>query len=431
MGVVDIPAKLEPVFQGPARYRGAYGGRGSGKTRTFALMSAIWGMNLGSKGREGQILCGREFQNSLAESSLEEVKAAIRSHDWLADYYDLGDTYVRSKDGRIRYTFAGLHRNVDSIKSMARILLAWVDEAEPVTETSWQKLIPTVREAGSEIWVTWNPESKRSATHLRFRESPPDRAKIVSINYDQNPWFPEVLDAERRDDMEKRPHVYDHVWLGNFLEISEGAYFAASLRQARDEGRIGFFGRDPLHEVRAFWDVGGTGRLADATAIWVAQFIGREVRVLDYYEATGQEFGEHVYWLRERGYKSATCVLPHDGASHDKVFNVSPQSALQKAGFPTVVVPNQGAGAARKRIDAARLMFPSVRFNEKTTDAGREALAAYHEKIDEERGIGLGPLHNWASHGADAFGLMAVAHQQHSPAGKSRPSPKRRSAWTS
>jgi phage terminase large subunit len=83
----------------------------------------------------------------------------------------LGEKFVRTKDGRIEYAFIGLRHNLDSIKSKARIRLLWVDEAEPVSETAWMKAIPTVREEGSEIWVTWNPERKKSATHKRFRET--------------------------------------------------------------------------------------------------------------------------------------------------------------------------------------------------------------------------------------------------------------------
>ncbi len=209
---INLPKKLVPVFGGDFRYRGAYGGRGSGKTRTFALMTAIKGYQWGMSGQAGQILCAREHLNSLDESSLEEIKSAIRSVDWLADYYEVGEKYIRSKDGKISYVFAGLRRNLDSIKSKARILIAWIDEAEPVSEEAWRKLIPTVREENSEIWVTWNPESTRSATNKRFREEPPENSNIVELNWRDNPWFPDVLEAERIADKKVRPDVYDHIW---------------------------------------------------------------------------------------------------------------------------------------------------------------------------------------------------------------------------
>jgi len=191
---IEIPPKLLPVFDGTADVRGAYGGRGSGKTRTFALMTAIRALKWDSAGRQGMILCGRQFQNSLEDSSLEEIKAAIREHEWLEAFFDIGERYIRTKSGRIHYSFTGLDRSIDSIKSKSRILLCWVDEAEPVTDEAWTKLIPTLREEDSELWVTWNPESKRSSTHLRFRESRPDPlVKIVEINWRDNPWFPAIL----------------------------------------------------------------------------------------------------------------------------------------------------------------------------------------------------------------------------------------------
>lgn len=132
------------------------------------------------------------------------------------------------------------------------------------------------------------------------------------------------------------------------------------------------------------------------------------MRVLDYYEAVGQPLATHVAWMRSKGYEKAQCVLPHDGASNDKVFSVSYESALRDAGFDVRVVPNMGVGAANIRIEAVRRLFPSIWFNETPTEPGRAALGWYHEKRDENRGIGLGPNHDWASHGADAFGLMAV-----------------------
>jgi len=410
---VDLPEKLLPVFDGPAMYRGAYGGRGSAKTRTFAKMAAVWGLKYAQANMPGVIACGREFMNSLDDSSLAEVKAAILSEPWLADHYDVGEKFIRTKDRRIDFAFIGLRHNLDSIKSKALIRLLWVDEAEPVSETAWMKAVPTVREDGSEIWVTWNPERKNSATHKRFRENPPDGARIAEMNWRDNPWFPETLNRTRLEDKAKRPDQYEHVWEGDFVTVVEGAYYAASLSEAKAKGRIGNVAADPLMTYRAFWDIGGTGAKADACAIWIAQFVGRELRVLDYYEAVGQPLATHVNWLRDKGYGKALCVLPHDGANNEKVFDVSYESALKEAGFEVKVVPNQGAGAAKMRIEAARRLFPSIWFNANTTEAGRDALGWYHEKrSNDDRNIGLGPEHDWSSHGADAFGLMCVAYEE-------------------
>jgi len=411
---VRMPAKLVPVFQGEADTRGAYGGRGSGKTRTFAKMTAVRAHMWAQSGDEGIILCGRQFMNSLADSSLEEIKAAVQEEEWLRPHFDIGEKYIRTADHRISYAFSGLDRNIDSIKSKARIKLAWVDEAEPVTEEAWIKLIPTLREEDSELWVTWNPERKNSATNKRFRNSTDPRTKIVELNWRDNPWFPQTLDRKRLKDQAERPDSYDHIWEGDYITVVEGAYYAASLTSAKGQGRIGRVAFDPLMTVRLFVDIGGTGAKADAFAMWPAQFIGREIRIRDYYEAQGQPLATHLNWLRSKGYTPdrAQIVLPHDGATHDRVFDVSYESAFRDAGYHVTVVPNQGKGAAAARIEAARRLFPQMWFDEESTVNGRDALGWYHEKRDEERGMGLGPEHDWASHGADAFGLMAVAYEE-------------------
>lgn len=387
-------------------------------------MAAVHGVRCAQAGRSGIILCVREFMNSLDESSMAEVKAAIAEDEFLASWYDVGEKYIRTKDSgngaRVEFKFSGLNRNINSVKSKSQILLCWADEAEPVTELAWQKLIPTVREHESEVWVTWNPERKNSATHIRFREEATDDMKIVEVNYSDNPRFPDVLEADRQRDFVKRPEQYSHVWEGDFVTVVEGAYYAQHIQQAKKDGRIGRVAADPLMTTRAIWDIGGTGAKADACAIWITQFVGREMRHLNYYEAQGQPLSTHVSWLRDNGYGNALCILPHDGATNDRVHDVSYESALRAAGFEVTVIANQGTGAAMKRVEAARRLFPSMWFNEDACQAGLDAIGWYHEKRDDERGIGLGPNHDWSSHGADAFGLAAVAYEMPNPGEKQK-----------
>ena len=423
--IIRVPDKLVEVFEGLADYRGAYGGRGSAKTRTFAKMTAVRAVQCAEAGENGLIVCAREFMNSLDESSLAEVKLAIASEPWLADQFDVGERFIRTKDGRVEYDFIGLSRHLDSIKSRARIRLLWVDEAEPVSETAWSKAINTVREEGAEVWVTWNPERKNSDTHKRFRETKPDRSKIVEMNWRDNPWFPATLDRKRLEDKDKRPDSYDHVWEGDFVTVVEGAYYASSLTAAKAGGRIGNVSPDPLMRMRAYCDIGGPGAKADAFAMWVCQFVGREVRVLNYYEAQGQELSTHVHWLRSNGYGEGkvNIYLPHDGAANKGPYAQTWETAFKDAGFAAETIIGSGSGASgapMARVEAARRLFPSIWFNEATTQGGRDALGWYHEKQDDKRGTGLGPDHDWASHGADAFGLMCVAYEEPREARKPR-----------
>ncbi|MER1792194.1 phage terminase large subunit [Proteus mirabilis] len=263
---LPIPAKLVPVFaKEGVRYRGAFGGRGSAKTRTFAMMSAVKAYQAAEQSISGVILCGREFMNSLEESSMEEVKQAIRSIPWLNDYFDIGEKYIRTKCKRVNYVFCGLRHNLDSIKSKARILLAWVDEAESVSDLAWKKLRPTVRESGSEIWVTWNPEKDGSATDKRFRKTPPKNSIIVEMNYNDNPWFPDVLEEERLDDLNSLEYSdYAWIWEGAYLENSDKQVlankyvvqsFPDNLWQKADRLLFGAdfgFAKDPNTLVRMF-----------------------------------------------------------------------------------------------------------------------------------------------------------------------------------
>ena len=231
---IELPPKLIPLFSEQGlRYRTSKGGRGSGKTRTFALMTAIRGYMAAEQGQSGVILSAREHLNSLADSSMEEIKQAIRSVPFLDNYYEMGENYIRTKNRLVSYVFAGLRHNLDSIKSKARIILCWVDEAETVSEVAWQKLLPTVREDNSEIYVTYNPERRDSPTNKRFGnpeiiddETGRVIGRCVIMNYTDNPWFPHVLELERRQDKKNlSPEKYEWIWEGAYLEMSEAVVF--------------------------------------------------------------------------------------------------------------------------------------------------------------------------------------------------------------
>lgn len=228
-------------------------------------MTAVKAYQAASNGESGVILCAREFMNSLEESSMEEVKQAIRAVPWLAANFDIGEKYIRTLDKRVSYVFCGLRHNLDSIKSKARILLCWVDEAETVSETAWQKLDPTVREGGSEIWVTWNPERDGSSTDRRFRKEAGDDCITVEMNYEDNPWFPDVLEGVRRNDQKRLdPATYAWVWEGAYLENSDKQVLAGKYRTEEfaddlwEKAERLFFGadfgfaKDPNTLIRSF-----------------------------------------------------------------------------------------------------------------------------------------------------------------------------------
>jgi phage terminase large subunit len=403
---IRLPPKIVDVFEGEARYRGAYGGRGSGKTRSFALMTAVAGYRHGMSGLSGQILCAREHLNSLDESSLEEVKAAIKSVPWLLSYYEIGEKFVRSKDGRINYVFAGLRRNLDSIKSKARIIIAWVDEAEGVSDAAWQKLIPTVREDNSEIWVTWNPETKHSATHRRFRVNPPQDSKICEINWQDNPYFPKVLDKERKEDLKLRPDDYGHIWDGDMKVHADGAYYAVEMREAKAEGRITTVPYDRAVGVVTAWDLG----VGDSTSIWFAQFVGAEVRLIDYYESSGVGLDHYVALLNSKGYVYESHVLPHDVRVRELGSGKSRLETLGALGVrPITIAPQLMVDDG---IQSVRSMIPRCWFDAEKCERGVDAIRQYRRDYDDKGMTWRGrPLHDWTSHCADALRYLAVGYK--------------------
>lgn len=405
MTPLEIPTArvFGPLLQA-ARYKGAHGGRGSGKSHFFAgLMVESALLRPGFRG-----VCIREVQKSLKESAKRLIEDKIQEHG-LGSQFDIQQAEVRTPGGGV-ILFQGMQdHTAESIKSLEGVDVAWVEEGQSLSARSLQLLRPTIRKDGSELWFSWNRTRKTDPVdQLLTGPSPPTGAAVVRANWSDNPWFPAVLEQERQDDKRDRPDQYDHIWEGDYAKVMEGAYYASALSEARSQGRIGRVAPDPLMTYRAFFDIG----VRDATSIWIAQFIGREIRVLNYYEAVGQPLGTHLNWLRDKGYGKALCVLPHDGAAMDAVSAIRFEDHVRSAGFTVETIQNQGKGAALKRIETARRLFPQIWFNEATTTAGLDALGSYHEKRDPQRNIGQGPEHDWSSHGADAFGLMCVAYEE-------------------
>lgn len=414
--------KTSSVFEsllGHARYKGAFGGRGSGKSHFFGEKLIEDSMVEPGDFGEGLLsVCIREVQKDLAQSSklLLEKKLSDFGLGERDGFKVFRDVIRTPGDGLI--IFKGMNDyNGDSIKSLEGFKRAWWEEAQTASLTSLNLLTPTIRAPGSEKWFSWNPRRKIDPIDVMLRgKDIPTGAVIVEANWGDNTFFTEELEQERLDCYRMQPDQYAHIWDGDYVSIIAGAYFAKALQDAKTEGRIGVVPADPLMTIRLFADIGGTGAKADAFTLWAVQFIGKEIRVLNYYEVVGQPLASHVEWMRNQGYtpEKAQIWLPHDGSTQDKVYDVSYESALKQVGYEVTVVPNQGKGAANARIESSRRTFPAVWFNKDTTEGGRDALGWYHERKDENRGIGLGPDHDWASHGADAYGLMSIVFEEFS-----------------
>jgi len=398
---IDVAPVFEPLLK-PARYKGAFGGRGSGKSQAFADLLIIEALS-----KPGfRALCCREVQKSLKESAKRLIESKIEGYG-LGLLFDVQVDGIKTPGGAL-LAFAGLQDDTsESIKSYEGFDVAWVEEAQTVSHRSLNLLRPTIRKPGSEIWLSWNPRFDTDAVDQMLRgKEVPTGAVVVRANWNDNPWFPAELEQERLDCLRQQPEQYDHIWEGGYATVAEGAYFARHIAEAKEQKRIGPIAKDPLLSLRAYWDIG----VRDATAIWIMQQRGEELRFIDHYEAVGQDLATHLEWLRSAGYGNAECVLPHDGAKQDAVTAIRYEDHIRSAGFSVRTVPNQGKGAAMKRIDAARRLFGQMWFDEDRCAAGLKALGWYHEKKNEG-GYGVGPEHDWSSHSADAFGLAAIDYE--------------------
>lgn len=230
---IKLPPKLVPVFakpRGSVQYRGARGGRGSGKSYNFAKMAAVFAY------REPlRVLATRQYQVSIKDSFHAELKAAIASEPWLEDSYEVGVDYIKGVGRYNRGTefiFRGLERNVNSVKSLANIDLTIVEEAEDVPEISWLALEATVfRRPKSELWPIWNPRKEGSPVDDRFVKHKPDNAIIVEMNWYDNPFFPANMDILRRREQERLdPNTYAHVWEGAYLVNSDAQVLNGKVR---------------------------------------------------------------------------------------------------------------------------------------------------------------------------------------------------------
>lgn len=355
-------------------------------------MTAVDGYRLGRAGISGMMLCAREHLNSLDESSMEEVKQAINSEPWLAAYYEIGEKYIRSKDGRIKYGFTGLRHNLDGIKSKARILRAWVDEAENVSEAAWRKLIPTVRDQDpsgvwqSEIWLTWNPELATSATNQRFREAQPEDARIVELNWQDNPWFPEVLNAERLEDLAKRPDTYDHIWEGKYLVITDAQVFKGLFEVDEFEPDSSFdgpyFGLD-------------FGFSQDPTAAVQAYIKNRVLYIRREAVKKKLELDDTVQFLAERIPQICLHTVRADSARPESI------SYLKNNGMPGCRPAKKGPGSVEDGIAYIK-SFDRVVIHPDCPETARE-FRTYSYKVDRLSGDILPTLTDCDNHCIDAL----------------------------
>ncbi|GGE36286.1 hypothetical protein GCM10007276_12220 [Agaricicola taiwanensis] len=412
---IEFPDKMQFLFDA-ARYKILYGGRGGAKSWGIARALLVLGAM-----DPLRVLCAREIQKSIQESVHQLLKDQIDALG-LNEFYEVLQTEIRGRNGTL-FIFAGLKHNVDNIKSKEGIDIAWVEEAANVSKTSWDKLIPTIRKPGSEIWVSFNPELDSDETYKRFVLSPPTGAKVEKLNWSDNPWFPEVLQQEM-EDLKQRDHdAYLTVWEGHCKQVLDGAIYANEIRAATEQGRIGRVPYVPGVPVHTFWDLGR----ADKTSIWFIQVVGFEFRVVDYYENRGYALDHYLGILQGRGYVYGEDHLPHDAQNEQLGAKRTIEQQMRDIGRKVSIVPKIGVADG---INAARTVFGRCWFDEEKTADGLTCLRRYRYDVDPDtQQYSKNPLHDEASHGADAFRYFAVAMEEPKTAKKKKAALVRAGGW--
>lgn len=382
---ITLPPKLVPIFskpRGAVQYRGAFGGRGSGKSFNFAKMAAIWGF-----AEPLRILATREFQASIKESFHAELKAAIASEPWLEDHYDVGVDYLRGANGT-EFIFRGLRHGVSTIKSLAKIDLTIVEEAEDVPETSWLALEATVfRQPKSELWPIWNPRREGSPVDTRFRKNCPSNALIAEMNWNDNPFFPQGLDTLRKREQERLdPNTYAHVWEGAYLENSDAQVFAGKFR-VED------------FEVGTNWDGpyqgGDFGFSQDPTAVVRCWVSGDRLYVSHEAGRVGLELDDTVPFIQQRIEGFANFVTRWDSARPESI------SHLKRHGFPRSESVSKWKGSVEDGISFLR-SFREIVVHPRCVETIKE-MRLYSYKVDKLTGDVLPSLIDANNHYIDAL----------------------------
>ncbi|MDE2585540.1 MAG: PBSX family phage terminase large subunit [Betaproteobacteria bacterium] len=221
MAVLEIatPRVFVPLLN-PARYKGVHGGRGSGKSHFFGELMVERHIS-----KKTDSVCVRENQKSLDQSVKKLLEAKIEALNAGA-YFEIQDKRILAKNGG-RIIFQGMQNHTaESIKSLEGYDVAWVEEAQTLTQKSLDMLRPTIRKPGSELWFSWNPRNENDPVDVLLRgDNPPPDAVVIEANYEDNPWFPEVLRMEMEYDRSRDPEKYAHIWLGQYQRNSEARVF--------------------------------------------------------------------------------------------------------------------------------------------------------------------------------------------------------------
>jgi len=388
----QFPKKLKFLFK-PARYKVTYGGRGSAKSWGYARALLLQGTQ-----NPLRILCAREHQNSIKQSVHALLEDQIQLLG-LGGFYEVLEHEIRGTNGTT-IQFTGLAKQtVESIKSYEGVDIVWVEEAQTVSSKSWKILIPTIRKPNSEIWVSFNPDLDTDPTYERFVKKTPPNARVVKMNYTDNPWFPDVLNQERVHCKNTETEAeYKNIWEGDCKPAVEGAIYANEIIKMQEEKRIGSFKHDPDLKVHVVMDLGWN----DAMFISLVQKASNKLQVIKTIKDSHRTLDSYDTELRDWGRSHdcdwGTMFLPHDGEHKDFKTGKSTQQIMESKGWDVEIVPNIGL---EEGIKQTRRALQSFHIDEDEAKDMIEALKHYRRRIDATTEEARAPVHDDSSHGAD------------------------------
>lgn len=391
---VQFPSKLQPLFQA-ARYKVAYGGRGSAKSWSYARALLIQ-----AAAQPLRVLCTREVQKSIKDSVHKLLSDQIAALG-LGSFYEVLETEIRGKNGS-EFLFAGLaSHTIESIKSYEGVDRVWVEEGQSVKKRSWDVLIPTIRKPGSEIWISFNPELDTDETYQRFVLNAPPDTLLMQVNYHDNPWFSDVLEQERKHCQLTAPKDYDNIWLGKCKPAVAGAIYYDEVAAAEEQGRIRDVPYDPLLKVQVVFDLGWN----DAMAISLVQKGVSDLRIIEYIEDSHKTLDHYSALLKAKNLNWGKLYLPHDGRNKDFKTGKSAEEIMQALGWDVVITPNM---SIEDGIRLARMTFPRVYIDKTKCERLVQCAKRYRRSINQQTNEPGPPMHDEWSHGADNIRYIAV-----------------------
>lgn len=398
----EFPEKVLPGIFEHHRYKSLRGGRGSAKSWSVADALLIKGTQ-----QPLRILCARETQKSIRDSVHKLlIDQMMRLH--LHGEYVPHHIEITGRNGT-KFAFTGLSDlTAEAIKSFEGFDIVWIEEAQVVSERSWKILTPTIRKPGSEIWATWNPELDTDPTWKRLVESPAPDTWSVELNWRDNPWFTDVLEAERQHALRTMTKVdYENIWEGKPRPTVAGAIYADEIAAMHADRRISTVPHDPYHLVYPVADIGWN----DATAIGLWQRHLSQLRCIGYIEGSNRTWDDYSRELREnRRYNFGAFFLPHDGGSATMRSNGgSDATVLEGLGWTVRVLerkdPEQG-------IRDTRMAMRKMALDKEKCERLLECLKRYRRVVPHTTGEPGAPLHDEWSHGADMVRYAVQAAPQ-------------------